>query len=185
MKVVKRVALFNFLNRHRLTKKRNELCEDAKRFIQVHFVREYGSDRSVYSSLPIREDPDRDACTRWYASHGNPSSFGSAFSCYLRDKNIDAAKLSSDYHIDTRLISKLASEPDYKLSKGDAVALCLGLKLNLSHTRMLLKLAGYTLTNSSQSDLIIRYCIENQCTSFGDVSYIINAICQTSLRDIS
>jgi hypothetical protein len=49
--------------------------------------------------------------------------------------------------------------PDYKPT---AIALSLALELNLEETKDLIGRAGYTLTNSSKFDLIIRYFIENR-----------------------
>lgn len=175
------MSFFKGINKRRLIKKRDELCDDARIFIQVHFVRE----KNAYNTLPLKDDPDRDKCKEWYASHDNPSDFADAVACYLRDKNTDAAKLASAYRLDSKLVSRVASEHDFIVSKGDAIAICLGLRLNLAHTRKLLSLAGYSLTNSSESDLAVRYCIENGFTSYGDVNYILNKVCQTRLKELA
>lgn len=185
MKVVEFMSPFKIVTKRQLSKRRNEICEDAKVFIQVHFVRERSSGRYEYNVLSLKDDPERDNCRKWYEENNNPSTFSDAIACHTRNRNIDTAKLANSYHLDSKMISRLANEKDYKVTKGDAVAICLALKLNLPHSIALLKLAGYNLTNSSQSDLIIRYCIENKYTSFADVSYILNEICNTSLKEIS
>lgn len=179
------MSFFGGLNKRRLTKRRDELSEEARTFIQVHFVRERGSERYAFNTLTLKDDPDRIQCEEWYNEHGNPVDFSDALACHLKDKNIDISKISGAYHLDSKLISRLVSEHDFVVSKGDAIAICLGLKLNLAHTRYLLKLAGYALTNSSDKDLAIRYCIENGYISYGDVNYILNDICQTRLKDIA
>lgn len=56
--------------------------------------------------------------------------------------------------------SKIRNNPDYRPTKATALALAIALELNLAETKDLIGRAGYTLSNSSKFDLIIRYYIE-------------------------
>lgn len=58
--------------------------------------------------------------------------------------------------------SKIRNNPDYKPTKPTAIALCLALELDLEATGDLLSRAGFTLSNSSKFDLIIRYFIQRK-----------------------
>ena len=71
------------------------------------------------------------------------------------------------------------------VEKWEAVAVCLGLDLNISEARALLKSAGYALTNSSETDLAIRYCFENDVYLLEDVNYILNNIFERNLNQIA
>ena len=58
--------------------------------------------------------------------------------------------------------SKIRNNPDYQPTKSTAIALALALELNLEQTRDLIGRAGFTLTDSSKFDIIIRYFIEHK-----------------------
>ena len=77
------MSLFNMLGKRRLIKRRDELCEEAKIFIQVHYVRE-----KEYRSLSLKSDSEREECVSWYESHGNPSTFSDVVACYISDRKM-------------------------------------------------------------------------------------------------
>ena len=65
-------------------------------------------------------------------------------------------------YISKQVYSKLQSDKHYQPSKTTALALCLSLHLNVVKTEELLKSAGYVLSPSSLSDMIIKACIVNK-----------------------
>jgi len=113
-------------------------------------------------------------------------AFGAApFDIHLGDKApsfadnlfrlIDAAELkdSTVYKradIDRRLFSKIRSDAAYHPSKNTAVKLCLALQLDIVQTERLLESAGYCLSMSDTSDLVVRYCIEHRRFRVTDVN---------------
>lgn len=62
-------------------------------------------------------------------------------------------------NVDRKLFSKIKNNKNYRPSKGNAVALAVGLELSLAETKELIGKAGYALTHSSKFDIIIEYFI--------------------------
>ncbi len=65
-------------------------------------------------------------------------------------------------HVDRRNFSKIRSNTEYRPSKNTAVALCLGLHLSVDSAKDLLDSAGYSLSKSIKSDLIVMCFLEKE-----------------------
>ena len=63
-------------------------------------------------------------------------------------------------NIDRRHFSKIVNHVDYKPTKETVLAFALALRLDFDGTRKLLDSAGFTLTNSILSDVIVSFFIE-------------------------
>ena len=152
------MSIFNFKTKT-INKRYEEHCEEARSFIQVHYVRERGSDRYAFNTLTIKSDPEREKCDEWYESHGNPNTFPEIASIYLTDKKKKDSVICKSF-------------------------VCFGLNLNIAESRRLLKSEGYALTNSSISDLVIRYCIENTIYQLAEINYLLQKICSRNLNQL-
>ena len=61
--------------------------------------------------------------------------------------------------MDRRLFSKICNKPDYRPTKLTALALAIALELTLDQTKQFISRAGYALTHSSVTDLVVEFFI--------------------------
>lgn len=77
-------------------------------------------------------------------------------------KNMTDAEVYKKAGLDRKHFSKIRSNPKYRPGKNTMIALALALELNKKETDKLLNSAGYSLSDSEMSDLIIQFCIEKK-----------------------
>lgn len=179
------MGIFNF-KKKKVKKKREQLCQDAEIFIQVHFVRESPTDaKHKYNTLTLKSDPDRDACAEWYASHNNPETFSEIVLTYLKDSDKNESTLCDKLQLEKSFFNNLRSDRTYHPSKGEAILIAFAFKLNLEETKALLKSAEYSLSNSSKSDLVTRFFLDKKEYNVGDLNYVLEKLCELKVKDLA
>lgn len=86
-------------------------------------------------------------------------SFSARLFRLIDERGVSDSAVYKRANIDRRLFSKLRKE-DYTPSKSTVLALAIALRLNGDEARDLLKRAGFALSDSSRSDVIVSWFIE-------------------------
>ena len=153
-----------------------KLFSDIKAFIDDGYVDEHDDD--FYDSECVRmaeELPFAPMMAPMVEKAKAP--IGGSLREYLDEKDkgfremlfelIDASGMSDvecykKANVDKRTFSKIKSNKSYKPSRQTVIAFAISLRLNLEDTQALLATVGFTLSQSSVFDKIIRYFIMNE-----------------------
>ncbi|MFZ3589723.1 hypothetical protein ACOI1C_10670 [Bacillus sp. DJP31] len=100
---------------------------------------------------------------------------------FIDKKGVSDAEIYKKAGIDRRHFSKMRSNPDYHPKKNTTIALALALGLNKKETDKLLSSAGYSLSESDISDLVIQFCLEKKIY---DIQYVNEALDYFSMKPL-
>ena len=102
-------------------------------------------------------------------------SFSECLIRMIDERQMSDPEVYKKANIDRKHFNHIKNTRDYRPKKETAVALAIGMKLDLNDTNTLLERAGFVLSRSSKFDLIIRYCIEHQIYNIFDINEILFA----------
>ena len=76
-------------------------------------------------------------------------------------------------NVDRKLFSKIRTNPGYKPSKPTVFAFAIALELSLPETKKLLNKAGFSLTHSSEADIILEYFITHRNYNIFEINEVL------------
>ena len=169
---------------------KQQLLQDVRRYLKAHYVPADTHDGFAHlfhgaasiASLDVRSSQSGrlSSAAKDALLHGLQKMLQPGFRDLLFDiimkEGIWNAALYQRSDITKAHFSKIKNDKDYHPSKETVLALALGLKLTLDETKTLLERAGYTLTNSSRTDLIVAYFIRRQIYDVNEVNDILSEL---------
>ncbi len=160
-----------------------KLFKDIAEYIDDNYVEEHTdvrreqrrrllSDKSVKSCVPAEEAmPMPLAAKSCMAVPSAPTldeavsmideSFSEMLLRKIDERGITDAECYKKANIDRKLFSKIRSDRFYKPSKPTVLAFAIALELSLSETQEMLLKAGFALSHSNKSDIIIEFFISH------------------------
>lgn len=151
---------------------RRAVCLSNQLFTEInHYIDYYHEDTGDYSRR-LREEPmmvrEGAADSREFPPKLDEllGEVGETFSQMLmrlvKEKGVLEVDVYKRANMDRKLFSKIKNNRDYQPKKKTALSLAVALQLSVEETENLLRKAGFSLTNSSKMDVIVRYFLEKE-----------------------
>ncbi len=99
--------------------------------------------------------------------------FSQALLRKIDEKGMTDAACYKRANVDRRLFNKIKNNPDYKPSKLTVLAFIIALELSLPEAQALLQNAGFALTHSSKTDIVVEYCIKTKNYDIFEINQIL------------
>ena len=144
-----------------------KLFSDIKQYVDDNYVEKHSDHKrrtaTLFSSAPKCMAPMCDSSVPSDLQEMVLDLDESFSEMLLRKIDESGMKDSECYkkaNVDRKLFSKIRNDVHYKPSKSTAIAFAIALKFSLSETEALLRKAGFALSHSNKSDVIIEYFIK-------------------------
>ena len=116
-----------------------------------------------------------------YLNQHKSKDFNELLFSYIDRSGKKDSEIYKSVDIDRKLFSKIRCSNTYIPRKKVIIKLGISLKLNKEDFEVLLKSAGYSLTDNNNQDLVISYCIENNIYDFNIINDYLYTHCNTVL----
>ncbi|MFI3271300.1 MAG: RNase III inhibitor [Pseudomonadota bacterium] len=100
---------------------------------------------------------------------------------FIHTKGKNEVEIYKKANIDRKLFSKIRSNDDYTPSRHTCLALAIALELDIEEVNILLKSAGFALSNSYKSDVIVQFFIEQKNYNIFEINEALFYYDQTTL----
>lgn len=174
------VRLFFMLRAHsrRATILTESLQREIKEYVQLHFVVQTHFYNLVWVDLGEKHSTEpveiitREEFDRCIAEKRRVS-FGSLLLLLIDERGEKESDVYRRAYVDRRVFSRICCDKRYHPGRWTVIRLALVLSLDRGAFDELMQTAGYALSNSELSDLLIAFCIERKIYDLFDIDSIL------------
>ncbi|MBD3108823.1 hypothetical protein IEO70_10635 [Bacillus sp. AGMB 02131] len=150
-----------------------QFLEELREYIaeyQSHLLESAKCENAIFSQCSMHDELILDDNLEDFIERKRKPTFQELLFQFIDQTGETDAAIYNRALIDRKLFSKIRSNNLYHPGKNTVLALALALKLNIENTDALLNAAGYSLSDSNTSDLIIQFCIEKNIYTIHNVN---------------
>lgn len=136
----------------------------------------YIKESAVYLETQIEEIKD-------YIDHHRKPTFQQKLFHFIDQRGVSDSTVYNKAWLDRRHFSKIRSDPNYRISKNNAIALAFALELSLSEAEELIEAAGYSLSDSTTMDLVVKFCFNNKIYDLHEVNQALDYLDEKPLTN--
>lgn len=93
----------------------------------------------------------------------------------IDERGMTDAEAYNKAYVDRRHFSKIRNDVNYAPSKKVVLAFSIALELSMDEAKDLLNCAGFALSRSSKTDIIVAYCLQNRVYDMFEVNDLLDA----------
>lgn len=164
-----------------------KLAEAVERYIDKYYVPETDEISDAAIEIDESEAQSFHVESRAMASYGAvdrsiddlinqmEETFSQRLLRLIDERGMTDSQVYNKAYVDRRHFSKIRNDMDYTPSKKTVLAFSIALELSLDEAKDLLNSAGYALSRSSKTDVIVSYFLENKIYDMFEINEILDA----------